>query len=55
MVSLFIDDNSILKYIEYIINELNTKLITLPLQVKVKVVALYCHYIFGVVFLSFNQ
>ena len=27
---------------------------TLPLQVKVKVVALYCHYIFGVVFLSFN-
>ena len=30
------------------------KFTTVPLQVKVKVVALYCYYIFGVVFLSLN-
>ena len=35
-------------------NDIKTKFTTLPLQVKVKVVALYCYYIFGVVFLSFN-
>ena len=37
-------------------NDIKTKLITLPLplQVKVKLVALYCYYIFGVVFLSVN-
>ena len=35
-------------------NDIKTKFTTLPLQVKVKVVALYCHYIFGVVFLSVN-
>ena len=44
----------LLKYIEYIINELKTKFTTLPLQVKVKVVALYCNYIFKEVFLSVN-
>ena len=43
-----------LKYIKYIINELIIKFTTLALQVKVKVVALYCHYIFGVVFQSVN-
>ena len=35
-------------------NDVKTKLITLPLQVKVKVVAFYCYYIFKEVFLSFN-
>ena len=35
-------------------NDIKTEFTTLPLQVKVKVVALYCHYIFGVVFLSVN-
>ena len=35
-------------------NDIKTKFTTLSLQVKVKVVALYCHYIFGVVFLSVN-
>jgi hypothetical protein len=33
-------------------NDIKTKFTTLPLQVKV--VELYCYYIFGVVFLSFN-
>ena len=35
-------------------NDIKTKFTTLPLQVKVKVVALYCYYIFREASKSFN-